>query len=212
MSSDPRNGPDTRAMLHLPAKFDLPDPEKIVEDARAILLHSLSLRKEIEASGMVLSPVWEEDGGHTAVRAAVVPPEVAKRHFEGPGMASLRDAGVMDMLADIVLMLLEAPDNAAHVLEGTYRLWLSEDAPVRSLEVPFRPHFKVLTLVVADLTRKVGAGFSELEWIASLGLLDAFHDPASDPPRAEVLASTRRKTAAMCAEEEAWMHALVAQA
>ena len=82
---------------------------------------------------------------------------------------------------------------------------------MRSLEVPYKPHFKTLTLVIADLARKVGAGFTELEWIASLGLMDAFHDPESDPPREEVLASVRDKSAAMLADEEAWMLAMNAE-
>ena len=199
-------------MLHLPAEFSLPDPEKTMEDARAILLHTLTLQKELATLGEAVSPIWEDHEGKAAVRAAIVPPEVVTRHFEGPGMASLRDAGVIEMLADIVALLLEHPENAAQVLEGTHRLWLAEEAPVRSLEVPFKPHFTVLTLVIADLARKVGAGFDELEWIASLGLLDAFHAAASDAPRDAVLEAARAKMATMCAQEEEWMRALLAQA
>jgi hypothetical protein len=199
-------------MLHLPEKFDIPDPDAIVQDARAILLHAFSLRKELAEGDIVVSPIWEGHAGQASVRAAIVPPQVVTRYFEGPGVASLRDAGVMEMLGDVVVMLLEDPDGAAKVLQPTEQLWVSPDAPVRSLELPYKPHFKVLTLVIADLARKVGAGFTELEWIASLGLLDAYHDPGSDPPREEVLTATAAKTLAMCAEEAAWMRALAAEA
>jgi len=34
-SSDTPDAGDARAMLHLPEKFDLPEPEAIVQDARA---------------------------------------------------------------------------------------------------------------------------------------------------------------------------------
>jgi hypothetical protein len=208
MSSDKSDAGDARAMLHLPEKFDLPEPEVIVQDARAILLHAFSLRKELGEADIVISPVWEDHGGQASVRAAIVPPEIVKRYFEGPGLTSLRDAGVMQMLGDVVGMLLEDPEGAAKVLAATEQLWVSPQAPVRSLDLPYKPHFKVLTLAIADLARKVGAGFTELEWIASLGLLDAYHDPANDPPREEVLTATAAKTLAMCAEEASWMRTL----
>ncbi len=208
MSSDPADARDPRALLHLPATFDLPDPDALAQDARAILLHALSLRKDMATAEVVVSPVWEDHEGQASVRAAIVPPGVATRYFEGPGLASLRDPGVMQMLCDVVGMLLEDPDGAAKVLAPTEQLWVSPEAPVRALDLPYRPHFKVLTLVIADLARKVGAGFSELEWIASLGLLDAYHDPESDPPREDVVTATAAKTLAMCAEEAEWMRAL----
>ena len=49
------------------------------------------------------------------------------------------------------------------------------------------------------------------EWIASLGLLDAFHDPERDPPKDAILVMMRAKNAAMCAEEAEWMRALQAE-
>ena len=211
MSSERPQGVDGSAKLDLPQDFEVPDVDAIVQDARAILMHSLRLQKELEPGGIVLSPIWEEHAGQASVRAAMVPPQVSLRYFEGPGVASLRDQGVMEMMAEIVLMLLEDPANAAKVLAATEAIWFSAEAPVRSLEVPYKPHFKVLTLVIADLARKVGAGFTELEWIASLGLMDAFHDPESDPPRDDVLGSMRDKSSAMLADEEAWMIAMNAE-
>lgn len=201
-----------RKLLDLPAAFDVPSADLVVQDARAILLQMLSLRKDVEGSGMILSPVWENVSGQASMRAAIVPRQVAARFYEGPGLKALRDATVMDMMGDVVVMLLEDPKGAARVLARTEQLWISESAPTRSLQLPFKPHFKVLTLVVADFARKIGAGFSELEWLASLGLLEAYHDPSGDPPKPEVLAATNAKTAAMCAEEEEWMRALQAEA
>ncbi len=211
MSTDLAAGA-ARKLLDLPATFDLPAADAVVQDARAILLQMLSLRKDVESSGMILSPIWENVSGQASMRAAIVPRQVAARFYEGPGLASLRDATVMDMVGDVVVMLLEDPEAAAKVLAATEQLWISESAPTRSLQLPFKPHFKVVTLVIADFARKIGAGFSELEWIASMGLLGAYHDPSGDPPKAEVLASTHAKTAAMCAEEAEWMRALQAEA
>jgi hypothetical protein len=211
MTSD-SSPPDARAFLHLPESFAPPDPDALLEDARAILLPGLSLRKELAGQGVVISPIWEDHDGQASVRAAIVPAQVVARHFEGPGLVSMRDPGVMQMLCDVVAMLLEEPEGAASALAATHALWISPGAPVRSLELPYKPHFKVLTLTIADLARKVGAGFTELEWIASLGLLDAYHDPESDPPRADVFTSTEVKTLALSAEEAEWMRALVESA
>ncbi len=208
MSSETPEASDPRERLHLPAQFDMPEPDALEVDARAIVLHTLSLRKDLAGTEVVISPIWENHEGQASVRAAVVPPEVVKRHFEGAGLTSLRDAGVMQMVCDVTAMLLEDPEGAAEVLVGTDQLWISPEAPTRSLELPYKPHYKVLTLVIADLLRKAGAGFTELEWIASLGLLDAYHDPSSDPPREDVVTATAAKTLAMCADEASWMRAL----
>jgi hypothetical protein len=166
------------------------------------------LRKVLAPNGIVCSPIWEGHAGEASVRAAVVPEQVVTRHFEGPGVLALRDGTVVTMVADIAAILLTDPAGALVVLGPTEQLWIHEEAPVRSLETPYRPHLKLLTLLVADFTRKIGAGFTELEWIASLGLIDAFYDPATDPPGEEVLRSTHARTASMCAEEEEWMKAL----
>lgn len=210
MTQDESSDADARAKLHLPADFAVPDAEVLADDLRVTLLHTLHLQKVFEETGIVCSPIWEGHAGEAAVRAAVVPPEVAKRHYEGPGVRALGDESVVTMLADIIAMLLDDPVGAAKVLEKTELLWRSEDAPVRTLETPYKPHLRVLTLVVADFNRKIGAGFTELEWIASIGLIDAFYDPETDPPGESVLMAMREKTMAMCAAEEEWMRALQA--
>ncbi len=203
------DGPSSK--LHLPRNIVVPEIAVLEEDIRAALQHSVNLREALEETKIVCSPIWEGHAGEAAVRAAVVPAQVVTRHNDGAGMRALSDPSVVTMLADIIAILIEEPEGAVKVLEPTERLWMSEDAPVRSLEMPYKPHYRVLTLVIADFTRKIGAGFTEDEWIASLGLLDAFHDPETDPPREAILGSTRAKVAAMCAEEAEWMRALQAE-
>jgi hypothetical protein len=200
-----RNDAEGRAFLHLPAELVAPDSDMLVQDARATLLHNLTLHNEAKESGVFVSPVWENKEGVTMLRAAVVPPQVASRYFEGRGLASMRDATVIEMIADVLPMLLEHPGEASHALEGTHDLWFHEEAPVRSLTIPYKGHFKLLTLLLADLARKVGAGMNEIEWLTSVGVLDAFHDPSVDPPAEVVRENTKQKLAAMIAEEEAWM-------
>lgn len=209
MSSTPKDAAEARAFLQVPAELVAPDNDVLVQDARALLLHNLTLHKEVSESGIVISPIWENHEGRAALRAAVVPKEVAARYFEGKGLASMREASVLEMVADVIPMLLEEPLAAARALDTTHTLWMSEEAPIRELPMPYKGHFKLLTLLLADLARKVSAGFDELEWLASLGLLDAFHDPANDPPAEQVLQSSRARFAKMCAEEDAWMSELV---
>lgn len=198
-----------RAFLSLPADFKTPDVDELMHDARAILLHTVNLRRDTRDSGVQISPIWENNEGQAALRATVVPKEVEARHFEGAGIAALKDPGVLTMIADTTELLAEEPAAAAQGLADTASLWISEDAPIRSLGVPYKGHFKLLTLVMADFFRKAGSGFTELEWLTSIGLLSAFHDPASDPPADEVRSSTKKKMAEMVAEESVWMSALV---
>jgi len=204
------DGPSSK--LHLPRDIVVPEIEVLEEDIRTSLRHFVNLCKALEDTAIVCSPIWEGHAGEAAVRAAVVPEQVVTRHNEGAGMRALTDPSVVTMLADIIAILIEDPEGAVKVLGPTETLWMSEDAPVRSLEMPYKPHYRVLTLVIADFTRKIGSGFTEDEWIASLGLLEAFHDPVSDPPKDAILAVTRAKIAAMCSEEADWMRALQAEA
>jgi hypothetical protein len=201
-----------RAFLDLPEGYALPDVDHLMHDARAILLHTVNLRLETQASGIQIAPVWENRDGQVALRAAVVPKEVETRHFEGKGMMALRDPSALTMIADAVEILAEEPAAAAQSLAMTASIWISEEAPVRTLGLPYKGHFKLLTLVVADFLRKVGAGFDELEWLTSIGILSAYHNPDEDPPVEQVLASTREKTEHLVAQEQAWMAALVGQA
>src|SRR5579864_7063866 len=86
-----RTDGEGRAFLHLPAEFVAPSTDVLVQDARATLLHNLSLRSEAKETGVLVSPIWENHEGQASLRAAVVPPEVAARYFEGRGLASMRD-------------------------------------------------------------------------------------------------------------------------
>ncbi len=200
-----------RAFLHVPDGFVPPETDVLVQDARAMLLHNLTLYAEVRDSGILVSPIWENNEGQASLRAALVPKEIAARYYEGRGLASLREATVLEMIADVVPMLLEEPADAARALRATHQLWVSEDAPVRGLQMPYKGHFKILTLLLADLARKVTAGFDEIEWLASLGVLGAFHDPSQDPPVEDIQRSTRSRTAKMIAEEEGWMREMLSK-
>ncbi len=195
----------SRAFLALPDGYVLPDVEDLLTDARAILLHTLNLRTETEQSGIQISPIWENHEGVAALRAAIVPKEVELRHFEGKGMSALRDPNALTMIGDVVEILAEEPIAAANALSMTAALWIHEDAPIRQIELPYKGHYKLLTLVMADFLRKVGAGFDDLEWITSLGILSAYHDPAVDPPAEDIQASMREKMQRLIVDENAWL-------
>jgi hypothetical protein len=201
-----------RAFLDLPEGYALPDVDHLIQDARAILLHTVNLRTETRASGLQISPVWENHGGQAALRATVVPAEVEARHFEGKGMAALRNPEALTMIADSVEILADEPAVAAQALVMTASIWISEEAPVRPLGMPYKGHFKLLTLVIADFLRKVDAGFDELEWLTSIGLLSAYHNPDEDPPVEKIRAAAREKTLRLVAEEDAWMAAFMSKA
>lgn len=193
------------AFLALPDGYAVPDVDELLHDARAILLHTLNLRTETQSAGIQISPVWENHDGQAALRAAIVPKEVELRHFEGKGMNALRDPNALTMIGDVVEILAEEPIAAARALSMTSALWVSDEAPIRQLGVPYKGHYKLLTLVIADFLRKIGAGFNELEWITSLGILSAYHNPDEDPPVEDIQASTREKMERLIIDENAWL-------
>lgn len=197
----------SRSFLALPEGYALPDVEDLLHDARAILLHTLNVRTgaQSQASGVQVSPIWENLNGDAALRAAVVPQEVEQRHFEGKGMGALRDPNALTMIGDVVEILAEEPVAAARALSMTASLWVRDDLPLQTLKMPYKGHYKLLTLVIADFLRKIGAGFDELEWITSLGILSAYHDPDNDPPVEEIQASTREKMQRLIVDENAWL-------
>jgi len=195
----------SRAFLALPDGYAIPDVEDLLHDARAILLHTLNLRTETQSSGIQISPIWENQEGQAALRATVVPKEVEYRHFEGKGMNALRNPDALTMIGDVVEILAEEPILAAKALSMTASLWISEEAPIRQLGLPYKGHYKLLTLVIADFLRKVGAGFNDLEWITSLGILSAYHNPDEDPPVEDIQASMREKMERLIVDENAWL-------
>src|SRR5690349_1703132 len=99
----------SRAFLALPDGYAVPDVDELLHDARAILLHTLNLRTDTQSSGIQISPVWENQEGQAALRAAIVPKEVELRHFEGKGMNALRDPNALTMIGDVVEILAEEP-------------------------------------------------------------------------------------------------------
>lgn len=195
----------SRAFLALPEGYALPDVEDLLHDARAILLHTLNLRTETQSSGIQISPIWENQEGQAALRATVVPREVESRHFEGKGINALRNPDALTMIGDVVEILAEEPIAAAKALSMTASLWITEEAPIRQLGLPYKGHYKLLTLVIADFLRKIGAGFNDLEWITSLGILSAYHNPDEDPPVEDIQASTREKMERLIIDENAWL-------
>lgn len=193
-----------RAFLQLPEGTTLPEADDLAHDARAVLLHTVNLRRDAAESGVQVSPVWENLDGQAALRAMVVPKPLEARHFEGKGMVALKDPNALTLIADAATILAEQPAAAAQVLTRTASLFIHEEAPIRPLGLPYKGHYKLLTLVMSDFLRKFGAGFDDNEWLASIGVLDAFHDPAIDPPVERIKASVAEKTQRMVAEETAW--------
>src|SRR5690606_30875995 len=119
-------------------------------------------------------------------RASQLPAEFARRYFTGGGLLVLRTPGVRTLVAELMPWMAEDPSSAAVALEDTREMWRSDDAPLRPLEPLYAGHFKLLSLMLADLARKADAGFDTLDWIASLGLpVEEFRDD-DDPSASEI--------------------------
>lgn len=203
-----------RAFLELDGSAELPDEETLLADAEQIVeVHAAVARETaaLGAQGLQLSPIWE-------VRAALTPPEVrARLAVRAPSIRARTlsveafdalDDAFIDALIVALRWLVDDPIGAAHALENTHKLWFDREAPSRVVDVPARPHLRVLTMSLADLARKHSAGFTPLEWLASLGLpLAEIREEVgaeTDRDDASIQRSMRDRTVAMWAEELRW--------
>jgi len=199
-----------RAFLELEEGAELPDEDTLVADAEQIVeIHGVVAREtaELATQGLQVSPIWEvRPRGEVRARLAVRAPSLRARTLSTEAFDALDDAWI-DALVVAIRWLVDDPIGAAHALENTHKLWFDKDAPSRVIDVPARPHLRVLSMSLADLGRKHGAGFTPLEWLASLGLpLDEVRaDVAADERDDEAIRrSMRDRTVAMWAEELRW--------
>jgi nucleotide-binding universal stress UspA family protein len=185
------------------------------EDARALLglameagrivETNLALARELLAQGIRISPIWERKGSRAAVRAAMLPAEFASRYFTGGGLVVIGKPGVRTLVAELMPFMAEDPAAAAVALEDTLEVWTFEGAPLHPVESPYGGHYKLLSLMLADIARKADAGLDTLDWIASLGLpVEEFRD--DDDPEADAIhARMEARMDAMWAQEDAWL-------
>lgn len=211
--SDPRkllSEADARALLALPRSHVLPSEDELLDDARRIVAKNLELADELgplREQGLQLSPVWEAKGGVVQVRLAVLPAVFRSRYFEGEAAEVLREPVAIEMVVDVLPWMVDDPVGAAFALESTYRTWQDDTAPVRSIEVPYRGHYRLLSLLLADIARKGSAGLDVLEWLGSIGLPVEESRDEDDPPAEEIRASMKAHLEAMWAEERRWKDA-----
>jgi hypothetical protein len=198
---------EARTLLGLPMAYMLPPTAVIVAEARNIIETNLALARELAPQGIGVSPIWERKGSHAAVRATSLPPPFASRYFTGGGRVVLAKPNVHTLVAELMPWMAEDPGGAAVALEDTLELWVSADAPIRPLESPYGGHYKLLSLMLADIARKADAGLDTLDWIASLGLpVEEFRDD-DDPSAEQIHARMEARVDAMWAQEDAWLEA-----
>jgi hypothetical protein len=196
---------DARALLGLPMAYMLPATEIIAMEAGRIVETNLALARELLAQGIRISPIWERKGSRAAVRAAMLPAEFASRYFTGGGLVVIGKPGVRTLVAELMPFMAEDPAAAAVALEDTLEVWTFEGAPLHPVESPYGGHYKLLSLMLADIARKADAGLDTLDWIASLGLpVEEFRDD-DDPSASQIHERMEARVDAMWAQEDAWL-------
>jgi hypothetical protein len=207
---------EARALLGV-TSLEIPSEDQLREDAALVIARTLELGDEVahlKEQGLQPSPIWELDpspagGGAPRVRArlAVLPVQFRTRYFEGEGRATLDDPAAVQLACEALPWLLDDPVGAAVALENTLRVWLDETGPTRPLDLPYRSHLRLLSLLLADLARKGSAGLSDLEWLASLGLPIEDLREEDDPPEVEIREGAKAKLQELWMEERGWLRA-----
>jgi len=194
-----------RTLLGLPMAYLLPTPTVLVAEAWRIVDTNLALARELSPQGIGIAPIWERKGSRAAVRTTALPPAFARRYFIGGGLVVLGKAGVRTLVAELMPWMAQDPPSAAVALADTLDMWTADEAPLRELESPYGGHYKLLSLMLADIARKADAGLDTLDWIASLGLpVEEFRDD-DDPSADEIHARMEARLDAMWAQEDAWL-------
>ncbi|MFO0549637.1 MAG: hypothetical protein U0271_14685 [Polyangiaceae bacterium] len=203
---------DARALLALPKDYVAPSAEELLADAQRIVAKNLELGEEtarLADQGLLVSPIWELGPGdgeaQVMVRLAVLPASFRGRYFEAEGREVLGEPAALELVCDVLSWLLEDPIGAVFALEDTLRVWLDDTAPTRTLDVPYRGHYKLLSLLLADIARKGAAGLDTLEWIGSIGLpIEESREP-DDPPVERIVADMKLHLDEMWEEERRWL-------
>lgn len=204
---------EARGLLALPEDCQVPETADLLADAELILSTNHAVAKEtahLVANGLQVSPIWDvgTKAGATApvlVRMAVLPVEFRSRYFEGEGAEVLGERAAIELVCDVVPWLADDPVGAAFALEDTLRVWLDDTAPTRTLEIPYRGHYKLLSLLLADIARKGSAGLDSLEWLGSIGLPIEESRDADDPPTEQIRANMKLHLQDMWEQERRWL-------
>lgn len=186
----------------------MPAEGALVDDARRIVERNRALwrrQSKLGQVGLLVSPIWELDGGSLVARLAVLPDGFLGRYFTGEASECLDDDELLRLVAELVPVLASDPVGAAFALEDVHRVWYDESGPRRALVGLGGAHLRLVSMVLADAARKLGSGLDELEWMSTLGLpLEELVDEL-DRPVAAIQAEARSKMESLWAEEAAWV-------
>jgi hypothetical protein len=152
------------------------------------------------------SPVLVVRNGRVTQPASVLPRPMLARFWEGEALEIRADPDLPRYVGRICARLAEfcqegrRDEFAKVVLEEIDRVYVNDAAPTRPWpEQDLR--LRLVSLVLADVVRKIAAGFESPEVACSLGIGRGTHDDA-----------TRRKIERLRAEEYQWIAAAMAPA
>lgn len=175
----------------------------LLETVSVIIEHNLdSYREEEEAPGVVMvsSPIWlhayDRHGESVAQRTVTVLPELfADYYYRGKVAKRLqKDKGLHEIVVDAVQKHGATPWKLALMVQEIRKLYEEgENDQMIDASVPdYMPGTQILSLLLADLGRRLAAGTSDDELRAAYGLTDD-----------EAAAETAHKKLAKLEEREA---------
>ena len=125
----------------------------------------------------ILVPIWEPGATGSTVRAVcTVPVEVAAYCNGAANRTRLAtEATLHELVADAYLKHRTQPGFLLGITAATRHVYLrgGPHGDVRvPVGIPYRPHFKIVSLMVADVARKIAAGLTAEELRAHYGIAD----------------------------------------
>lgn len=194
------------ALLGVTRDTDLGSDAALVEAARALHRTTAAFGSEMRpgptpAIAAFLSPLWlEEEDGRLVQRMSMLPVQAVRRYYAAATVQAV--TANLPLVAHLVRRTVTHPVEVMIAVTGTMKLWHDRTAPRRRSSHVAPPLARPLSIVLADVARRLDAGMTSYEIGAHYGVdLKGFFPQATDAQITDLRASANDKATRMSEEE-----------
>jgi hypothetical protein len=175
------------------------DFEELCNGLQDELLEQPFLAEANGVRAVCRSPVFTLVDGRVMQPVSIVPAPMLRRFWTDEGREVLEGTELAPLVAKVAMVLVRSDDLARAGLGQVNDIYVTPSAPASPWPLQ-DARLRIASLILADSVRKLAAGFSDRELIASYGISRSTeHDE-----------SARRAADAMKAEEASWIAAALA--
>ncbi|MFO0612141.1 MAG: hypothetical protein U0414_06125 [Polyangiaceae bacterium] len=200
---------EAHARLGVTPETDLGGDAALEQAIRALHRTTTAFRPEMRpgptpALAFFVSPLWlEEEDGRLVQQASLLPVQAVRRYYAAATVQAV--AANIPLVAYLVRRAVTHPVEVMVAVTGTLKLWHDREAPRRRTSHVYPAHARPMSIVLADVARRLDAGMTSHEIGALYGVdLKVFFPEARDSQLTGLRSSAIDKATRMSAEEAAW--------